>query len=179
MEFKDLIQKRRSVRAYEAEKPIPEETLEAVLKEMQQAPTWKNSQTGRYYVVTDPENVALLRETCLPPFNQKSTANASAYVVTSFVKNVAGFNAQGEPDNELGNEWGAYDLGCQNTYLILAAADRGIDSLIMGIRDEAKLRQMLDIPDTEELVAVIALGYRSAEPAYRPRKPLEEIIKKK
>jgi nitroreductase len=35
----------------------------------------------------------------------------------------------------------------------------------------------LSIPEEEEILSVIAIGKRGEEPALRPRKPLEEIVK--
>ena len=55
MEFNELLEKRRSVRKYKADTTVDRETTEEILKAAQQAPTWKNSQTGRYYVVTSDE----------------------------------------------------------------------------------------------------------------------------
>ena len=176
MEFNELIQLRRSVRAYEPGRTVERSAIEEILKGAQLAPTWKNFQTGRYYAVLSPEMVEQVRETCLPPFNQKSCKDASALIVTAFVRDVSGFS-KGEPDNEWGNQWGAYDLGMQNAYLILKARDLGLDSLIMGIRDAEKLRQLLNIPETEDVAAVIALGYREGEPLWRPRKELEEVVR--
>ena len=48
MEFNELLEKRRSVRKYKADTTVDRETIEEILKAGQQAPTWKNSQTGRY-----------------------------------------------------------------------------------------------------------------------------------
>lgn len=176
MEFNELIQKRRSVRAYQENRTVPREVIEQILKSAQMAPSWKNSQTGRYYVADTPERVQAIRENCLPAFNQKSSANAPVLIVTTFVRDVAGFSA-GQPDNEFGNKWGAYDLGLQNAYLVLKASDLGLDTLIMGIRDEKELRRQLSIPEDEDVAAVIALGYRDGEPAFRPRKSLEDVVK--
>ena len=92
------------------------------------------------------------------------------------MKDVSGFTA-GQPDNELGNQWGAYDLGLQNAYLILKARELGLDTLIMGLRDEATIRAAAGIPDTEAVFSVIALGYRAQEPSLRPRKPLSEVAR--
>ena len=36
--------------------------IEEIIKAAQQAPTWKNSQTGRYYVVTDEEKLKEIKE---------------------------------------------------------------------------------------------------------------------
>lgn len=176
MELKELFQIRRSVRSYQEGKTVERPVIEEILRGAQMAPTWKNSQTGRYYVVDTPEKLSEVQKTCLPGFNQKSSSHACALIVTAFVRDVAGYTA-GNPDNEMGNQWGAYDLGLQNAYLILKARDLGLDTLIMGIRDEKELRRQLDIPENEDVAAVIALGYGDGEPAFRPRKDLDEIVK--
>lgn len=174
MDFKELIEKRRSVRSFSPDKTIAHELLEEILEEAQLAPSWKNSQAPRVYVAESPQKADMIRTRCLPSFNQKSSEHACAFVITTYVAGVSGFTA-GTPDNERGNEWGAYDTGLRDAYLILAAANAGVDSLVMGIRDEAVLRKELSIPDTEEIVSVIALGYREVEPPFRPRKDLDEI----
>ena len=171
MEFMELANERRSVRAYRDES-VDRALAEEVIRAAQLAPSWKNSQTGRYYVALSPDAQAKIRA-CLPAYNQKSSAHA-ALIVTAYEKGVSGFNG-GEPTNELGDQWGAYDLGLQNMLLCLRARELGLDTLIMGIRDADALRAAAGIPDTEAVFAVIALGYRDQDPAPRPRKPLEEI----
>lgn len=173
MEFQELIRQRRSVRSYQPGRSVDRETVEEILRMAQMAPTWKNSQTGRYYVAVSREKQEAVRA-ALPAFNQASSANACALIVTTFVRNVSGHTG-GVPDNELGNHWGAYDLGCQNAYLALAAREKGLDTLIMGIRDSGVLREVFPISGDEEVAAVIALGYRADEPALRPRKDVSEI----
>ncbi len=175
MEFLKLVKERRSIRKYQAGKEISVETIEEILRTTMEAPTWKNSATGRYYIATTPEAIEKVRGT-LAPFNQKNTANVSAFVVTAFEKNISGFT-KGEPDNELGNLWGAYDLGLQNSYFILRAQELGIDSLIMGLRDGAALREALDIPETQEVVSVIALGYREGDAYICKRKEIADVAK--
>lgn len=173
MEFTELARERRSVRAYK-DQPVDRALVDEIVRAAQLAPSWKNSQTGRYYVALDPAAQAKIRS-CLPAYNQKSSANA-ALIVTAYEKGVSGFNA-GEPVNELGNEWGAYDLGLQNMLLCLKARELGLDTLIMGIRDGDAIRAAAHIPETEAVFAVIALGYRDQEPTARPRKAAEEITK--
>ena len=172
MEFTELMKERRSVRAYE-DKPVDRALVDEVVRAAQLAPSWKNSQTGRYYVALSPESQAKIRA-CLPAYNQKSSANA-ALIVTAYEKGISGFNA-GEQVNELGDQWGAYDLGLQNMLLTLKARELGLDTLIMGIRDGEAIRAAARIPDSEAVFAVIALGYRAQDPAARPRKATEEIV---
>ena len=173
MEFKDLIVVRRSVRDYVS--AADHEALVGIVSEAQQAPSWKNQQTARCYVVETPEILEDLREAALPPFNRDNSENA-ALIVTTYVRDNVGFS-NGLPVNEIGNGWGAYDLGLHDAYLILAASNAGYDTLIMGIRDAEVIRKKLNVPDTEEVMSVIAVGKRGAAPVMRPRKELSEVVK--
>ena len=172
MEFMELANERRSVRAY-ADKPVDRALVDEIIRAAQLAPSWKNSQTGRYYVALSPDAQAKIRA-CLPAYNQKSSTNA-ALIVTAYEKGVSGFSGT-EPVNELGDQWGAYDLGLKNMLLCLRARELGLDTLIMGIRDGDAIRAAAGIPDSPAVFSVIALGYRDQDPNPRPRKPLEEIV---
>ena len=174
MEFKDLIAARRSVRSYQS--GACHKDLEAICKAAQQAPSWMNQQTARCYVLETPEVLETLRDAALPGFNKKSSANA-ALIVTTFVKGIVGFGPDGQPVDDIGNGWGIYDLGLHDAYLILAAKNYGYDTLIMGIRDADVIRSKLNIPASEEIMSVIAVGKAASEPSIRPRKPLDEVVK--
>lgn len=52
----------------------------------------------------------------------------------------------------------------------------GFDTLIMGMRDADKLRKLFSIPEDETVMAVIALGYRAAEPRQPMHKDLDEMV---
>lgn len=177
MEFKELIETRRSIRAYAPNTTVTEEEIKAVIHAAQQAPSWKNSQTGRYYIAVSPEMIGKIRSECLPEYNRNNSENAAALIVTAFVSNHSGFERDGTPTNERGNEWGSYDLGLQNMNLILAARELGYDSLIMGLRDAAKLHELLGIPEDQNIMSVISLGKRAAEPKKPERKNFEDIVK--
>ncbi len=174
MEFGELIAKRRSVRGYEAGREIDNELIREIITEAYQAPSWKNSQTARYYVANTPESIEKVRN-AMPEFNRLNSNNA-ALVITTFVKDISGFNA-GTAQNELSNKWGAYDLGLNNAYFVLAAKEKGLDTLIMGIRDAAVLREEFGIPKTEQIVSVIALGYGEKQPAPRADRAVDEVAK--
>ena len=173
MEFQELITARRSVRRYT--EGADRDTLAEILKEAQQAPSWKNQQTSRCYVVETPETLESFRTGALPSFNRNSSAGASL-IVTTYVRGVVGFNGS-TPVNEIGNGWGAYDLGLHDAYLILAAKNRGYDTLIMGIRDADAIRSLLSIPADEEIMSVIAVGKRGEDPSPKPRKDFGEVVR--
>ena len=102
MNFNEVIAKRRSVRKFTPESKVSKEQILEMIKAAQLAPSWKNSQTGRYYVVMEPYKLSQVRA-CLAPQNQIVTQNVNALIITTFVKNISGFKSDGTPDNELGN----------------------------------------------------------------------------
>ena len=170
MELQAVMEKRRSIRHYNPERKVTKEQLEELIKAASYAPSWKNLQTSRYYCVLSENAVKELREKCLPEFNQANSDGAGAYIVTTFVKGMVGFDKNtGSPVNEAGDGWGYYDLGLQNENLLLKAAEQGLDTLVMGIRDGEALRELLNIPDSENVVSVIAVGYRGQEPPEREK----------
>lgn len=177
MEFQTLIENRRSVRKYSPNTDISKEQIQQLIKAALEAPSWKNTETGRYYCVLSEDMKQKLRKECLCYANNHIKTEHAALIVTTFVHNRAGFQKDGTPDNEIGNGWGCYDLGLQNENLILKAAELGLSTLIMGLRNADKIREMLSIPESETIVAVIAVGTADEEPSRPKRRELEDVLK--
>ena len=176
MELDQALKGRRSVRKY-VDKKVNHDLIVECIKASQDAPSWKNSQTARYYIVESEEMVKKVKEEAIPEFNRVKVTDASALVITTFKKNRAGFEKDGTPTNENGQGWGYYDLGLNNMQFLLKAYELGLASLIMGIRDSDKIRELLNVSDDEIIVSVIALGYPGEEPSEPKRKDLEDIVK--
>ena len=51
MEFQKLIESRRSIRKYDGSKKVTKEQIETLISAATEAPSWKNSETARYYCV--------------------------------------------------------------------------------------------------------------------------------
>ena len=165
---------RRSIRKYDG-RQVTREELETLIRFAQEAPSWKNQQTSRYHIVASAEKLAAARQ-CLRGSNPQKTENAGALIVTSFKHDIVG-HTHGQPDNEGGNGWGWYDLGLQNAYLLLKAAELDLDTLVIGIRDADELRALLQIPEDETIGAVIAVGHRVEDVQRPPRKALDDIVR--
>jgi nitroreductase len=108
--------------------------------------------------------------------NKERVSNAPVLIVSTFETGKSGF-FRGQQTNEVGDGWGAYDNGLSNAFLVLQARAMGFDTLIMGMRDADAIRAEFAIPETEAIMAVIALGYRLEEPIRPARKNLDEIAK--
>ena len=175
MELREVMQKRKSIRQY-LTTPVEEEKVKAMIEAAILAPTWKNAQEIRYYVAVSEEKRQAVLD-ALVEGNRKKTQNAPVFLISAVILNRAGFQKDGTADNELGNGWGYYDLGLHDENLILRAIELGLDTLIMGIRDEKAIREALSIPENELLGAVIAVGYRAINPDKPKRKTVDDILK--
>jgi nitroreductase len=174
--FDDVIASRRSIRSFDASKTISEAEIRTLIATAQEAPSWANTQTSRYYVALSKEKADAVREV-IGEWNKKNTEGAPVFIVSTYVKDKSGFRNDGIPANEVGNGWGAYDNGLSDAHLILKARAMGFDTLIMGGRDADALRSIFNIPEEEAIMAVLALGYRAVDPDRPARKPLDEILK--
>ncbi len=86
MELQAAFETRRSIRHYDSEKKVTKEQVETLIKAASLAPSWKNTQTSRYYCVLSEDKIAEFSQKCLPEFNQKNSAGAGALIVTNICK---------------------------------------------------------------------------------------------
>ena len=173
--FEEVLKTRRSVRHYDSTKTISEAEVRELLIATQEAPSWANQQPSKYYVAMSPEKVSAVQE-LVGERNKQNIAGAPVLIVSTFERGKSGF-FRGNAANEAGDFWGAYDNGLSNCYLVLKARAMGFDTLIMGMREADKLRQLFAIPDGEAVMAVIALGYRKGEPIQPRHKPFDDVVK--
>ena len=172
--YNEVLTSRRSIRSYDATKKITEAEVRKLLTATQEAPSWANQQPSKYYVAISEEKLKAVQD--LVGMNKERIINAPVLIVSTFERGKSGF-FQGEQTNEVGEGWGAYDNGLSNCYLVMTARAMGYDTLIMGMRNAEKLRELFAIPGNETIMAVIALGYRAEEPKQPGHRPLDEIVK--
>ncbi len=172
MELTNAIYERRSIRKY-AKAQIPLEHIEKMIQSAQMAPSWKNSQTARFYVVHTEKAIEEMRE-CLASFNKERTENVGAFVVTTVVKGISGY--VNDQPTHLGNGFECFDNGLSVQNLLLSATELGYGSLIMGLYKPEKIKELFQIPDTEDVVVVIALGKADINPDAPQRLPLSQIL---
>jgi len=167
MEFQKLIETRRSTRKY-TERRVTEDQLREIIAAAIESPTWKNCQSWRFYCLCTEEACEAFRGVCLPGKNYENAENA-ALIVTTFVKGRSGFSRDGSQDNEVGDGWGFFDNGIATENIVLKAKDMGLDTLIMGIRDEKAIRRFLNVPQDQIICSVITVGYGD-DPHDKPRR---------
>ncbi|MCF0151009.1 MAG: nitroreductase family protein [Firmicutes bacterium] len=167
MNFLELAAKRYSCKKY-SDKPVCEKALANILEAGRLAPTAKNLQEQHIYVVTSPEKLAEIDKLCPCRYGAPMVL-AVAYNKENVFTYPGGKHSSG-----------AEDATIVATHMLLAAAAEGVDSCWLNFFDPALLAKALGIPETEELVMLLDLGY-AAEGAgplanHASRKPLEETV---
>jgi nitroreductase len=179
MDTIEAIKTRRSVRKF-SDKAVEPEKLQTVLEAVQSAPSWSNMQCWRLVVVTSPETKTKLSDlSYVESFfatrgyksnpAQKGIADAPVVIVVCAVP---------EQSGELnGQQYYMADTGIATENLMLAAHAVGLATVFVGVFDEEKVGDLLQIPPGVRIVGLFPLGYPLTEPkAGPPRKPLKEIV---
>lgn len=175
MELQKCLETRKSIRKYK-DIAASRDTIKELIKAASLAPSWKNTQVSRYYVA-DGEAKKRFAQECLPTFNQNNTQDAPVLMVSTVAKGQSGVVDGRGNKTHLGEGFSYFDNGLQVQNICLKATELGLGTLIMGIYYEAKIREFFDIPETEDVVAVIAVGYPDIDPDAKPRKEIDEILK--
>ena len=168
MEFREVVKNRYSCKKYSDRVPEPEK-LEAILEAGRLAPTAKNLQEQRIYVLRSAD--ALAKLDAVTPCRY----GAPVVLVVAFDRNHV-FTYPGEKRDS-----GVEDATIVATHMLLAAADEGVDSCWINFFDPEKLASALGLPDSEEVLMVMDLGY-AAEGAgplenHGKRNPLSETVR--
>jgi nitroreductase len=168
MDFLTLAAKRYSCKSYDSSRKVDDATLAKILEGGRLAPTAKNLQEQHIYVATSADALAKIDE-CTP-----CRYGAPTVLVVAFDKN----NVYTYPGGK--RESGIEDASIVATHLMLAAADLGVDSCWVNCFDPDKLHPLLSLPENEEILMLLDLGYAAEGAAPLPnhfsRKPLSDTV---
>lgn len=167
MEFTELVQNRYSCKKYDG-RPVEKAQLEAILEAGRVAPTAKNLQEQKIYVVQSAEGLAKI-DSATP-----CRYNAGTVLVVAFDKTNVFTYPGGKRDS------GIEDAAIVATHMILAAHNAGVDSCWLNFFDPEKLAKALNLPENEEILMLMDLGYAAegGKPLanHFSRKPLSETV---
>ena len=167
MEFYDVVRTRRSIRSYRPD-PVPEEALSRILETARVAPSGSNRQPWKFIVVRSEKLRSRLAAAC---GNQGFIAEAPVTIVA------CGYDIDYNRGGYMGGMSMLVDVSIAFTHLILAARAEGLGTCWIGAFDNDEAKEILDIPEDVNVVAVTPLGYPKGDGFAEtgPRKPLTEI----
>ena len=188
--------RRRSIRAYTPD-PVPQAELDAILREVSLAPSAFNLQPWRFVIVKDEETKRALAGVA---YNQRQVTAAPAVIVLytdmadtlanlhevarpgttpeqveGFRKMVEGsFASQGPAEREA---WGYAQGFIALGYLELVAEAHGFATSPMGGFDPEGVKQLLGLPATSRVPALVAIGRGAEDGVPHHRHALERIVR--
>lgn len=175
MTAKECITGRRSIRQF-TDQPVAHELLEEIIATAAYAPSWKNTQITRYTAVEGAAKDQLSKLTSIFPGNTSRMESAPMVVAVSVVKGRCGYERDGSFSTIKGDGWQMFDAGIASEAFCLAAYEKGLGTVILGLFDVEEAAQLLEIPAEQELVALICIGYPAEDPAAPKRKTVEELL---
>jgi nitroreductase len=199
VDFREVLTRRRSVRAY-ADRTVSRDVLERIANAaVVWAPSAGFSQGLRIVVVTDPDTrrriASAAKEDELAAQGRqrwKAAAPVHMVVLTREDDYHDRYRRQDKLQLTGGREidWPApywyVDAGAATMALMLAAIDEGLDTAIFGVTDVQALRETLGLPDDVRFVVVVTMGYpadgvdeasSSASVFTMRRKPRGEVVR--
>lgn len=167
MELKKTVTERYACKKFDGRK-VEKTQLKAILEAGRLAPTAKNLQEQRIYVVESEEGLAKIDKVTPCRYG------AATCVIVAFDKNHVFTYPGGKRDS------GVEDASIVATHMILAAADEGVNSCWINFFDPEVMAKELGLPENEEVLMMMDLGYAAEgapmNPLHTKRKELSETV---
>ena len=172
MNFREIAENRQSCRAYNSERLVEKEKLNAVLEVARLSPSACNGQPYHITVCTGEVAKKVAKATQGMGLN-KFAPDAPVLLVISekpYVKTAA-LGAKMKK-----NDYRSLDIGILSAYITAEATAQGLGTCILGWLDEEKIRELCNLDGTVRLV--ITLGYAKEEDKLRvkKRKDIDELV---
>jgi nitroreductase len=164
MDVHEAIRRRFSVRAYR-DAFVEDDKLARVLDAGRLAPSARNRQPWTFVVVRDPARRARLAELSAQTFL------AEAPVVLAVVGDSPGYVMHCDVPAD------PVDCAIAIDHITLAAVAEGLGTCWVGHFPQDACRELLAVPDSAKIVALVALGYPAASLPGKSRKPLEQVVR--
>lgn len=162
--FEDVIRRRFSTRRFKNE-PVPREDILKILEMGRIAPTAKNNQPQRIYVVTKDEDLEKLDTVTRCRYN--------APLVFIICSELSSSWTDGKNDSH------EIDATIVATHMMLEATNIGVDNIWIEMFDREALKKVFNIPEGIEPIALLPMGYNDnmePSPLHSSRKSLEETV---
>lgn len=176
MELRDAVRRRRMVRAYDPDRPVPGEVVERMLDHATRAPSAGFSQGWDFLVLDatqdrqlfwrtttdDAEPDAWLRGLMTAPLLVVCLSHQQAYL-DRYAEPDKGFAADDEERWSM--PYWHIDTGMAALLMLLTAVDEGLGSCFFGVprpRHQAVL-DAFDVPSSRAPVGVVSVGYAAPD----------------
>ena len=164
MNFYEIAQTRQSCRSYDAQRPVEEEKLTAILESARLSPSACNGQPYHLSLCRG-ENAKAVANATMGMGMNKFAADAPVMLVISEKPYVKSAALGAKVKN---NDYRSIDIGIAAAYITAEACAQGLGTCILGWFDDDKIRQICNLDGAVRLV--ITIGYPKADDKLRTKK---------
>lgn len=173
-----MVRRRRMVRSYDPDRPVPPAILQRVLDHAVRAPSAGFSQGWDFLVLTDPADRALFWEVTTDPSVAPNSwlrgVSTAPCLILCWSDKGAYLRRYAEADKEHTAQsdearwtvpyWDV-DTGMAALLMLLTATDQGLGGLFFGMQREevGPVREAFGVPEDRRIVGVVSLGYPAAD----------------
>jgi len=165
MNFKELVEERRSVRRY-SDREVEQSKLDYILECARLAPSAVNRQPWHFAVVRSRE----ARERLQRCYGRDWLSTAPVCIVVLADRNVS----WKRPFD--GHDHADIDAAIAAEHICLAATEQGLGSCWICNFDPAEFAVQFPQPEGVYPVVIIPIGYAADEPREKSRRPLSETV---
>ena len=169
MNVNECITTRRSIRKYKPD-PVDHSLIESIVSMA------SYTQITRYIAIDDSSILKKIADDCTPVYNSNIIQQSPMLIAVTFIKGRCGFERDGSYSTKKEDRWQMFDTGAACQTFCLAAKEKGLGTVIMGIFDEDKITELLEIPEERELAALIAVGWPDIDPEVPKRKSVDDLL---
>ena len=166
MEFEKVIRERFSVRSF-GNRKVEKEKLDKILEAGNLAPTAKNIQPQRIYIVSSDEGLKKLDEITPCRYNAQTCLIVCSDKTEAFHK----------------EDYSTYEIDAciVVTHMMLEATNLGVDNIWIEMFDSNKIKELFNLSENVEPVCILNLGYKNEDvipsPMHKSRKNINELVK--
>ena len=169
MDFLELAEKRYSVRAYLPNK-VEQNLIDDILKSAQLAPTAKNNQPHKIYVLQSDDAINKIKEV--------TNCTYGAPLVFLICQDT---NESWKSPYDDNYSSGEMDASIVCTHMMFAAWELGIGSCWVGVFDDKEVSATFELPENIKPVALLPIGYPAEnavpnEKLHNSFRPQEETV---
>ena len=168
-----VIKERRSIRKYQA-KDIPREIVDKLLEAVRWTPSWINTQCWEIIMVTDQSLKKKLQAT-ISKGNPATKSIVEAPVIVAVCGTLGKSGYYKDKVSTKFGDWYMFDVGLATQTICLAACDFGLGTVIVGLFDHDRAKEILNVPAGYELVVLIPMGYPAKTPSAPKRREMNEF----
>lgn len=171
----ECIKIRRSIRKYKPD-PIDHCMIDSIVSAASFSPSWKNTQITRYIAIENSSILGKITSQFTNEHNANIIKQAPVLIAVTFLKGRSGFERDGSYSTQKGGGWQMFDAGIACQSFCLAARAHGLGTVILGIFDVAGISRLLNLPEDQELAALIVMGHPDGEPQAPARKAVTDLL---